>query len=57
MTAIVGDRDEDADVRPWRALTPRFDEQVVSGGHFYLLDVRPFGRLRAGLAAAGPRRP
>lgn len=52
VTAIVGDRDADADVRPWRTLTPAFDERVVSGGHFYLLDLRPFGLLRAGLAAS-----
>ena len=54
VTAIVGDRDEDADVRPWHELTPAFDQRVVAGGHFYLLDLRPFGLLRAGLAARRP---
>jgi pyochelin biosynthetic protein PchC len=49
VTAIVGDRDEDADVRPWRGLTPAFNEHIVAGGHFYLLDLRPFALLRAGL--------
>jgi pyochelin biosynthetic protein PchC len=54
VTAIVGDRDEDADVRPWRALSPAFRERVVAGGHFYLLDLRPFGLLRTELAAREP---
>jgi surfactin synthase thioesterase subunit len=42
VTAIVGDVDVDADLRPWAELTSStFREYVVSGDHFYLVGSPP----------------
>lgn len=42
VTTIVGDRDADADLRPWPELTSGpFRERTVAGGHFYLVDDPP----------------
>lgn len=47
VTTIVGDRDTDADVRPWSDLTGGVHrEHVVSGDHFYLVSDPPHGLLR-----------
>lgn len=47
VTTIVGDRDVDADRRPWPELTTgEFNEHVVSGNHFYLVDAPPYDLLR-----------
>ncbi|MGW0836145.1 thioesterase II family protein [Streptomyces prunicolor] len=48
VTAIVGDRDADADCRPWPALTDgAFREEVVRGDHFYLAEEPPYELLTA----------
>jgi surfactin synthase thioesterase subunit len=47
VTTIVGDRDDDADRRPWPELTGGdFQEQVVPGDHFYLIANPPYFLLR-----------
>jgi len=50
VTAIVGDADDDADLRPWSELTGGpFRQKIVSGDHFYLLAEPPLGELRLSL--------
>lgn len=50
ITAIYGDEDTHADIRPWNQLTQlRFDEICVSGDHFYLVSSPPFSMLRRSL--------
>ncbi|UNO43712.1 thioesterase [Streptomyces sp. MST-110588] len=52
VTTIVGDRDEDADRRPWPELTDGgFCEHIVRGDHFYLIQEPPFALLRTALDA------
>jgi pyochelin biosynthetic protein PchC len=52
VTAIVGDRDVDADVRPWPRLTlGPYEERSVSGDHFYLVAAPPFDVIREALAS------
>ncbi len=51
VTAIVGDMDEDADLRPWPSLTGGpFAQHVRPGGHFYLTDEPPFDLVNAPFA-------
>jgi surfactin synthase thioesterase subunit len=53
VTAIVGDRDSDADLRPWSELTTAgYREEVVAGDHFYLIANPPYALLRDALDAA-----
>ena len=53
VTTIVGDRDADADRRPWPELTDAgFAERVVPGEHFYLIDEPPYALVRDRLDAA-----
>lgn len=53
VTTIVGDRDTDADRRPWSSLTSgRFAEHQLPGDHFYLVEQPPFDLLRTVLAGA-----
>ncbi|WP_217179077.1 thioesterase II family protein [Streptomyces sp. AC495_CC817] len=53
VTTLVGDRDDDADRRPWSALsTSPVREVGVPGHHFYLITDPPYAVLRATLAAA-----
>ncbi|OYP16071.1 thioesterase [Streptomyces sp. FBKL.4005] len=55
VTTIVGDRDEDADRRPWSALsTGPVREVGVPGNHFYLIADPPYALLRQTLAAPRP---
>ncbi|RKN44893.1 thioesterase II family protein [Streptomyces hoynatensis] len=57
VTAIAGDRDEDADRRPWSALTRGgFAQHVVPGGHFYLRARPPFALVRTSLDPTTSRR-
>lgn len=50
VTAIVGDADDDADLRPWSQLTDGpFRQLTVSGDHFYLLAEPPLPELRRSL--------
>lgn len=50
VTTIVGDRDDDADRRPWSALsTWPVQEAGVFGNHFYLIADPPFSVLREAL--------
>lgn len=50
VTTIVGDRDDDADRRPWSALSTRpVQEAGVFGNHFYLIADPPFSVLREAL--------
>lgn len=52
VTTIVGDRDDDADLRPWSALSTAAVQEVrVSGNHFYLIDNPPFALLEKTLSA------
>ncbi|WP_328782659.1 alpha/beta fold hydrolase [Streptomyces canus] len=56
VTTIVGDRDADADCRPWPALTDgTFMEEVVHGDHFYLVDEPPYPLLTAAEVAPARR--
>jgi surfactin synthase thioesterase subunit len=50
VTTIVGDRDTDADRRPWNQLTrgPLHEHPVV-GDHFYLIAEPPYALLRGAL--------
>ncbi|MDX3523623.1 thioesterase II family protein [Streptomyces scabiei] len=51
VTTIVGDRDEDADRRPWSALsTSSVREAGVPGDHFYLIADPPYAVLRTALS-------
>ncbi|HET9254210.1 MAG TPA: amino acid adenylation domain-containing protein [Pseudonocardiaceae bacterium] len=46
VTTIVGDRDVDADRRPWSELTGGvFREEIVPGDHFYLVSAPPYALL------------
>lgn len=50
ITAIYGDGDAHADIRPWNQLTQlEFNEICVSGDHFYLVSSPPFSILRESL--------
>ncbi|MGW7068725.1 thioesterase II family protein [Streptomyces sp. NPDC054855] len=52
VTTIVDDRDDDADLRPWSALsTGAVQEAPVSGNHFYLIDSPPYALLEKTLSA------
>ncbi|MBE4737358.1 MULTISPECIES: thioesterase II family protein [Streptomyces] len=52
VTTIVGDRDEDADRRPWSALSTSAVREVgVAGHHFYLIADPPYPVLRKTLEA------
>jgi surfactin synthase thioesterase subunit len=56
ITAIVGDADADADLRPWPELTyGRFRQRAVPGGHFYLIDQPPYALVEEELSAAPAR--
>jgi pyochelin biosynthetic protein PchC len=47
VTTVVGDHDDDADLRPWPTLTGGpFREITVPGDHFYLVGQPPFAVLR-----------
>jgi pyochelin biosynthetic protein PchC len=53
VTTIVGDHDDDADLRPWPELTGGpCREIVVPGDHFYLVGQPPYALLRDCLDAA-----
>ncbi|WP_327357697.1 thioesterase II family protein [Streptomyces sp. NBC_01304] len=55
VTTIVGDQDDDADLRPWSALSTEPVQQVgVPGNHFYLIADPPYSVLRETLAASRP---
>ncbi|PKT71755.1 thioesterase [Streptomyces populi] len=55
VTTIVGDLDEDADRRPWSALTTAPVREVgVRGNHFYLVADPPYSILREALSAPRP---
>ncbi|MDG4862910.1 alpha/beta fold hydrolase [Streptomyces sp. T-3] len=52
VTTIVGDKDDDADLRPWSALSTEPVQQAdVTGSHFYLIDEPPYALLRETLSA------
>ncbi|MEV0171001.1 thioesterase domain-containing protein [Streptomyces sp. NPDC050803] len=52
VTTVVGDRDDDADLRPWSALsTGPVREAGVTGNHFYLIADPPYSLLREALTA------
>ncbi len=52
VTTITGDVDADADCRPWSELTRGgVREQVVPGGHFYLVDNPPYALIQESLPA------
>jgi amino acid adenylation domain-containing protein len=54
VTTIVGDRDDDADRRPWPDLTEGpFREHVVPGNHFYLTADPPYWLLLEAPGAVG----
>lgn len=56
VTTIFGDRDDEADRRPWHSLTVGATREVqVSGNHFYLVEDPPFELLASVLAT--PDRP
>jgi surfactin synthase thioesterase subunit len=56
VTTVVGDRDADADLRPWPALTSGpFRERTVRGGHFYLVDEPPHALVEEVLSGAPAR--
>ncbi|KAK1180126.1 alpha/beta fold hydrolase [Streptomyces sp. NBS 14/10] len=58
VTTIVGDQDDDADRRPWSALSTLPVQEVgVTGNHFYLIADPPYSLLRQTLSAPrrGPR--
>ncbi|MER8072287.1 amino acid adenylation domain-containing protein [Streptomyces sp. NPDC094034] len=51
VTALVGDCDPHADIRPWSELTEgQFREEPVSGDHFYLVPNPPFALLEKSLS-------
>ncbi|MFD4789742.1 thioesterase II family protein [Streptomyces sp. NPDC058459] len=55
VTAIVGDQDDDADRRPWSALsTGPVQEVRVPGNHFYLIADPPYSLLREALSVSRP---
>ncbi|MEU5028183.1 thioesterase II family protein [Streptomyces milbemycinicus] len=55
VTTIVGDQDDDADRRPWSALsTVPVQEVGVPGNHFYLIADPPYSLLRETLSAPRP---
>ncbi|MGW5049828.1 thioesterase II family protein [Actinokineospora sp. NPDC004072] len=53
VTAIAGDADIDADRRPWRELTPAFQQHVVPGNHFYLIENPPLALITTTLTRSG----
>jgi len=47
VTAVVGDRDPEPELRPWSRLTAAgFRQEVVPGDHFYLAANPPYALLR-----------
>ncbi|MEV0114064.1 alpha/beta fold hydrolase [Streptomyces sp. NPDC050844] len=55
VTTIVGDQDDDTDLRPWSALTTMPVQQVgVPGNHFYLIADPPYALLRETLSGSRP---
>ncbi|MGY0059567.1 thioesterase II family protein [Streptomyces sp. LZ34] len=55
VTTIVGDQDDDADRRPWSALsTLPIQEVSVPGNHFYLIADPPYSLLHKTLSAPRP---
>lgn len=58
VTTIVGDNDAHADIRPWESLTSgTFQEIIVSGDHFYLIDAPPSHKLLSVLTNLEETRP
>jgi surfactin synthase thioesterase subunit len=56
VTAVVGEDDADADLRPWGKLTGgAFRQLVVRGDHFYLLREPPYALIRDCLDATTSR--
>ncbi|MFF6980255.1 thioesterase II family protein [Streptomyces sp. NPDC008343] len=51
VTTIVGDQDDDTDLRPWSTVsTIPVQEAGVSGNHFYLIDKPPYALLEQTLS-------
>ncbi|MEU1199832.1 alpha/beta fold hydrolase [Streptomyces sp. NPDC005813] len=55
VTTVVGDQDDDADLRPWSALSTMPVREVgVTGNHFYLITDPPYSLLQEALAVPRP---
>ncbi|MCJ0874942.1 thioesterase II family protein [Streptomyces sp. AP-93] len=54
VTCVVGDADDDADIRPWAKIAPEgFVEHIVAGDHFYLSESPPDEIIAATLGGHG----